>query len=287
MISLRTPALLVVLVCACAPSTTTTTTTATAPSKVSAQQQAIIGNDGMYTVTTLEVLNQYSALAQSAVVGATSLKVADITQLDSANPQLGPITAGDLLLIVQMQGATINTSDSANFGTVANLANAGLHEFIEVAAVDRPNNLITLGNGCQGLKNAYDTSGAAQVVRVPQFATLTVSSTGTVTSLPWDGTRGGVVAVHVQGTLSLLGTMDVSAQGFRGGVTDTTSAAAGVDQVLYRSRASPATERCTTCSAVATVAARQPTAAAARTRCARVVVAARTPTTATPGAVRA
>lgn len=197
--------------------------------------QPVVGQDGTFTVNGVVQLNEYTALAANAAVNATSLTVADATQLDSAT--FGPLAAGDLLMIYQAQGAALDGTDSAAWGTVTALNGAGLHETIEVASV--AGNVITLGNGCVGLRNAYSAAGRTQVVRVPQFTALTVSMTGTVTALPWDGTRGGIVALHVRDTLTLQGTIDVAGLGFRGGQTDNTpfTGSASTDVAGFRASA--------------------------------------------------
>lgn len=41
--------------------------------------------------------------------------------------------------------------------------------------------------------------------------------TGTVTALPWDGQKGGLVVIEVEGTLTFSADINVSGQGFRGG----------------------------------------------------------------------
>jgi uncharacterized repeat protein (TIGR01451 family) len=192
--------------------------------------QAIVGQDGAFTVNGVAQLNEYSALTANAAVGSTTLQVFDVSQL--ASPTFGPLAAGNLLMIYQAQGATIDTTDTATYGNVTALGGAGLHEFVEVASI--AGNTITIGNGCAGLKNAYSTAGRAQVVRVPQFTTLTVSLTGTVTALPWDGTRGGIVALHVRDTLTLQGSIDVAGLGFRGGNTDNSTAAVATDVSTQR-----------------------------------------------------
>ncbi|MCA3014134.1 MAG: hypothetical protein INH41_17265, partial [Myxococcaceae bacterium] len=149
--------------------------------------QPLAGQDGAFTVNGVVRLNEYTALATNTLVGATSLTVADVSQLDSV--AFGPLGAGDLLLVYQAQGAGIDVVDTPSWGGVTAFNSAGLHEFVEVASVS--GNTITLSSGCAGLRNPYTVVGRAQVVRVPQFSTLTVSATGTVTALPWDGTRGG------------------------------------------------------------------------------------------------
>ncbi|MBL8919294.1 MAG: tandem-95 repeat protein [Myxococcaceae bacterium] len=201
-----------------------------APERLAQTAQAIVGQDGAFTVNGVAQLNEYSALTANAAVGGTTLQVSDISQLGSVT--FGPLAPGNLLMIYQAQGATIDTTDSATYGNVTALGSAGLYEFIEVASI--AGNTITVGNGCAGLKNAYTVAGRAQVVRVPQLTTLTVSLTGTVTALPWDGTRGGIVALHVRDTLTLQGTIDVAGLGFRGGNTDNATAAVATDVTTQR-----------------------------------------------------
>ena len=76
------------------------------------------------------------------------------------------------------------------------------------------------GNG-GGLRNT-DTAGA-QVIRVPQYTTLTVSTGASIVAPAWDGTTGGIVAMTARDGVTLSGTgkIDVSGLGFRGGARDT------------------------------------------------------------------
>ncbi|MBK9071549.1 MAG: tandem-95 repeat protein [Myxococcales bacterium] len=197
--------------------------------------EALTGQDGALAVTTANtVLNDYAALNADVIAGATSFTVDDATTLN--NVTFGNLAAGDLLLIVQMQGATIDSTDAVGYGAVTALGNAGRYEFVKVASIAV--NTITIDTSCQtGLRYAY-TSGAAgrtQVVRVPQLSSLAVSGSGSIVATAWNGTRGGIVAVHVGGTASIDGAgIDVSAQGFRGGVVDN-STSNGV--TTYRSNA--------------------------------------------------
>ncbi|WP_257461735.1 OmpA family protein [Archangium lipolyticum] len=196
------------------------TTESPSPSSPPPTSQAALafGNDGELTVTAANtVLNQYSALAADAAAGATTLEVTDATQLNSA--EFGPLASGDLLLIHQMQGAEIDTSDTASYGTVKDPKGAGLYEFVYVGSVN--GNTLTLA--CGGLRNAYSATGQVQVVRVPQLSRLTVAAGGSIVAQPWDGQRGGVVVLHVQGTTTVEGEINVSGQGFRGGALDNES----------------------------------------------------------------
>lgn len=161
--------------------------------------QALLGQDGALTVNAPStVLNQYAVLGANAAAGATSITVTNINDLNSA--QFGPLAPGDLILLVQMQGATIDTSNTAQYGAVTNLGDAGRYEIIGVAGTQ--GNTIQLDTSCSGLKFAYSTAGNVQVVRVPQLTSLTVTAAGSITAPAWDGQRGGVVAVHAQGAVT-------------------------------------------------------------------------------------
>jgi hypothetical protein len=195
-------------------------------------RQAEVGRDGAFTVPAANtVVNVYARLAGAAdpVAGATTITVTDVN-----TNFLGAVAKGDLLLIVQMAGATIDVTDTATYGAVTDLGSAGRYEFVGVEGV--AGGVITLA--C-GLKNGYSRAGKTQVIRVPQYTTLTVGAGNSITAPAWDGVTGGVVAVHADTTLQLNGSIDVSAKGFRGGSTvgDNASAAAGTGVTLYRSGA--------------------------------------------------
>src|SRR5205085_5854955 len=111
---------------------------------------------------------------------------------------------GDELIVMQMRGASIDTGTTSTYGTVSNLNGAGLYEFVNVASI--AGNVITITTGdCGGLKNAYSTAGKSQVIRVPQINNLTINSGASVTATAWNGTIGGVVALHVGGTTTING----------------------------------------------------------------------------------
>ena len=132
---------------------------------------------------------------------------------------------GDLLLVVQVQGATIDTSNSNLYGDgVAsdpangwtNLNGSGSYEFARAAsAVAVGGGTLTLSTG---LASAYTAGGSSrfQVVRVPQYSTATLGST--LTAAHWDGSSGGILALDVASNLDLGGaSVNVSGKGFRGG----------------------------------------------------------------------
>jgi hypothetical protein len=189
-------------------------------------RQAVVGRDGAYTVPAANtVVNVYAPLIADAAVGAKTISVTDATFLSA-------VSQGDLLLIVQMAGATIGTADTVTYGAVTDLGSAGRYEFVGVEG--KSSNTITLA--C-GLKNGYGSTGKTQVIRVPQYTTLTIGSANSITAPAWNGVTGGVVAVHANVTVQLDGSVNVAGKGFRGGSTvgDNASDVATSLITLYRS----------------------------------------------------
>lgn len=120
------------------------------------------------------------------------------------------LSVGDQVLIIQMQGATMNVSETTAFGNITNLAGAGLFERAQVNQIT--GNSIFLANL---LLNQYDIVGKVQLVKIPVFPDAVV--TDTLKAMPWNGTTGGVLALEVTGQLTLNAPIDASGVGFRGG----------------------------------------------------------------------
>jgi len=97
-------------------------------------------------------------------------------------------SAGDKVLIIQMQGATINQSNGSSFGTVTNLNNAGNYEYTSICEVLSNQIVVT------GVERSYTTSGKVQVIRVPEYVNAVV--TGSLSATPWNGKRGGSKILH-------------------------------------------------------------------------------------------
>jgi uncharacterized repeat protein (TIGR01451 family) len=185
------------------------------------------GQDGSLTVTAPNtVVNRYATLAADANAGATTITLANAGGATGLDP--ATLAVGNLLLIVQMQGAQIDTSDSPSYGLVTDLRNAGRYEFVTVGAVN--GNVITIS--CGGLRSSYSVSGKVQVIRVPQYTTLTINAGASITAPAWNGTFGGIVAAQAQNTATINGSINVNGLGFRGGALSTNGI--GFGSVTYR-----------------------------------------------------
>ena len=119
---------------------------------------------------------------------------------------------GDTVLMIQMKGAEIDSTNTASFGNITNYKNAGNYEFNYVKS--KTGNIIELRNK---LLRQYDLpAGKVQLVRVPYYYTADFG-TSVLTCLPWDGSKGGVLALNVRDDLNMHANIDISAKGFRGG----------------------------------------------------------------------
>ena len=211
---------------------------------VQAQTCSIPGQAGAATITTQP--NSFFPGSANAAAGATSITVGAGTGVNS------PIQAGDLLLVIQMQGADINTSNgrqygdgTGNTGTVTTAAGntvpyatggtnnyaggatnvtAGTYEWAVASGGNATFGAGGTINLTTGLANAYTTRANTttltkrswQVVRVPQYSVLTLG--GGLTMQPWNGSTGGLLVLEATGDINLAGqTINGSGRGFRGG----------------------------------------------------------------------
>ena len=207
------------------------------------------------------VINTYYPGTATSAAGSTTISVGVATGKGDN------IAVGDLLLIIQMQDAAIDSTNTAQYGDgvtgagSTSLNNAGAYEYATAASA------VTAGTGGTltvqaagpggGLLYTYTSAAATssqgartfQVIRVPNYATATLTSTLTATA--WNGTTGGVLALNVSGTLTLNGaTVSVNGLGFRGAAGLFLNGAAGAANTDYRFTA-PTAYNTTTLTATA------------------------------------
>src|SRR5580658_1438675 len=203
---------------------------------------AMPGKDGAGGTLSGVVNEYYKPAVGTVAAGATSITLGAAAGAPAAQT---PIAVGDLLLVIQMQGAQINSTNTSSYGDgvpgdpasgATSLGNSGQFEFVTAtAAVPVAGGTLTFtGTGAGGgLLNSYTSAAATttqgiqtyQVIRVPQYTTATFSST--LAALPWNGAVGGVLAVDVASQLTLGGTVSLDGTGFRGGAGRILGGAAG------------------------------------------------------------
>ncbi|MEL7297112.1 MAG: hypothetical protein AAGJ86_05585, partial [Pseudomonadota bacterium] len=209
------------------------------------------GTNGIVTVSSAETrVNVYypapDPTAGETVVsaGATSIPIDAALggQASNLHPSVSTdIAAGDVLIVLQMIGAEIDTTDnqaatgdygdgSGGLEQAGSLNNvnftAGLYEFVIATGPVTGGSIPIEGQGAgNGLVNDYinsDTTTATlgfrryQIIKVPQFAELNLS--GEIVSDRWNGRWGGITAINVREDMSLAGgSFNADGRGFRGG----------------------------------------------------------------------
>ncbi|TVR73363.1 MAG: gliding motility-associated C-terminal domain-containing protein [Marinilabiliales bacterium] len=167
-------------------------------------------------------INEYAAVESVESNQSVTVKDASIFQ-----PR-------DTVLLIQMKGLGILTSPPADYGKQQNINNAGNYEFLIIS--DISGNTITFTR--EFLKE-YSAVETLQLVRVRGYENVTV--TGPLTATPWDGEKGGIVALIVTNTLYLEDNIDLSAAGFRGAepVMITSEVCAASDPGTYSAQSFP------------------------------------------------
>jgi gliding motility-associated-like protein len=219
-----------------------TTTTPNVPSS-DPMVCATSGADG--TTNISGSINTYFPPVSNVTLtaGSKTINLATVPATDTHGNSFGtvPIKSGDLLLIIQTQDATINSSNSTLYGSgnssagadnlgatgFTSLGNTGKFEYV-LATSNVPltgGTLSFAGSGAGGgtvytYTNANATAARGkqcfQVIRVPQYANLKLTSN--ISPPPFNGKAGGIIAFQVSGNMDFNGfTVDVSERGFRGG----------------------------------------------------------------------
>ncbi len=183
------------------------------------------GKNGALTVTAANTrINEFTALTANANVGNTTITVA-VSSLNANGRFSAGLAAGDLVMIIQMQGALIKVkpynpwepfvTDSL-YGLIYSYQNCGNYEFAQVKTVISATQIEL---EC-GLTFNYSSAGKTQVVRVPRYSSLTVNGSGTLTTDAWNGTTGigGVLVAEVSGNTIIDGVVTATGLGFRGGL---------------------------------------------------------------------
>ena len=176
------------------------------------------GKDGVGTIAAANVrINEYTTLTANASIGNTTITVAS-NNLNANGRFASALQVGDLIMIIQMQGASMKTFNGfpqdSTYGQILNYNECGNYEFAQVFALPNATSIVL---DC-GLSNNYTSSGKTQIVRIPRYSSLTVNAAASITGDTWNGTIGGIVCAEVNGATVINGNVVATGLGFRGGV---------------------------------------------------------------------
>jgi len=162
---------------------------------------------------------QFSSFAQNTSLSGQLNDYTKVDNIDYCQAALivsntNGFSIGTTVILVQMQGASIEEMDAPNdgktFGTILSLNEAGLYEKAKIRAVRGDS--IFLENQ---LLNTYNTNASVQLVNMPTYVNATVADT--IKAKAWDGETGGIIAFSIENTLVLNAPIDANEAGFRGG----------------------------------------------------------------------
>lgn len=148
------------------------------------------------------IVNTYHRVVE-IIPAKACVRVADISGLD----------VNSYIMLVQMKGASINTSTGINFGDTLSLEQAGNYEIGTVCYI--------IGDSVflfHDLMNTYNTAtGKVQLVQFGQYYSANVVDT--VKAAPWDSAAGtgGVIAIFADQDITLNRPVYADSLGFRGG----------------------------------------------------------------------
>ncbi len=169
---------------------------------------------GLITAPESQV-NEFTFLTDDSASGSPVLAVKD-SGLNAHGRFENDLGAGDLVLVVQMQGASIESgSHDVSWGRVKEYRGCGDWELATVASVPDARS-IELESA---LEHPYSARGRTQVVRVPRYDSLVIRAGASLVTQRWNGATGGVLALSIDGDLTIEqgARIDASGSGFRGG----------------------------------------------------------------------
>jgi uncharacterized protein (TIGR03382 family) len=164
------------------------------------------GRNGVLSVTTAgRTINSYAQVTGPLAPGDTALPVG--TCLGEA----ACFAAGDLVMVLQTTGVVPEPASGAPGPLDITNDPVGRWEFARLASVSGSTLTLTAP-----LVYSY-AANVTQVIRVPEHTSVTITGTGRITALPWNGSVGGVIAFLATGMVSNAGQINANAAGFRGG----------------------------------------------------------------------
>jgi PKD repeat protein len=153
--------------------------------------------------------------AQTTVIGGiinkyTRINIVDtcIMSVSVGEPNL--FSVGGKVLIIQMNGATMQDRNNESFGTLESLRNSGKYEINQIDSI--AGNVIYMKY--KFLNPYLDQVGTTQLITFPSYDIAVVNDT--LKAKPWDGQTGGVIAFEAN-SVTLNMPIIASAIGFRGG----------------------------------------------------------------------
>jgi hypothetical protein len=116
------------------------------------------------------------------------------------------------VLVVQIQGASVVTSNNSSFGDTTSLNNAGNYEVAVICSIDGDSVFMF-----HNFLNSYTVAAKIQLVKFAEY--YAAVATDTIKASPWNNSTGtgGIIALSISTDLTLNAPIFADSSGFRGG----------------------------------------------------------------------
>ena len=159
----------------------------------------------------------WSAMSQTTNISGVVNSYYNVTEiLPSGGGVRTGSTAGlslyDMVMVIQMKGASVITSNNSSYGDTTALNNAGNYEIGVVCGISGDSVFLF-----HSLVNNYSVANKVQLVRIPEYYAANV--TDTLKATVWNNASGvgGVLAIAVATDLTLNAPIYADSAGFNGG----------------------------------------------------------------------
>lgn len=154
----------------------------------------------------------FCSIAQSSIGGVVN-SYATVSVVDYCTNELqlssaSGFFAGQKVLLIQMTGAKINTTNTGFFGDVTDYDGCGNYEVNEIQSISANSILLKYK-----IERYYDVAGKVQLVSIPEYSSAVIDSV--LRPLAWNGNTGGVLVVKAD-TIILNANVTAKGLGFRG-----------------------------------------------------------------------
>ncbi len=158
------------------------------------------GGDGSSTVAVPgQMINTYHTVLAITNGGSTI----------TVSPAPGS-AVGDLVLVYASNGASMDETNSPTFGQPISLGSAGLYSFGIVQATPSFFDLDLV----EPLAASFDlVASTVQMITVPSYVNLTLAPGASLVPQAWDGTTGGILALHADVLTFQDATASINADG--------------------------------------------------------------------------
>lgn len=164
------------------------------------------------------------------LVGGDAQRYSEVVAIDTCSnsitvPNGFAYRPGDRVMMIQMKGAVIDSSESRFAGQVIDAGNAGHYQLNTVVASTA--NSVTL---LHPIDASFNVVQSVQCIRI--VAGRSIRTTAPLEVQPWNGLSGGVLVIECMDTLFLNHDILVQGRGFRGGAPSRNQADSNISRMF-------------------------------------------------------